>query len=109
MADEAFHAAERHRVARDLQVAEELESGRFAARKFHREDSAGIRALLLENALLFGVGEERRIVNGSEMLVAVERLGEPLRVLALAVHAQLDGGKAAIEHPAFVRRQDVAE
>ena len=41
--------------------------------------------------------------------MAVERFGEALRVLALAVHAQADGGQAAIEHPAFIGRQNVAE
>ena len=39
----------------------------------------------------------------------MERLGDALGVLALAVHAQRDGGQAAIEHPALVRLQDVAE
>ena len=41
--------------------------------------------------------------------MSVERLRHALRVLALPVHAQRDGGQAAVEHPAFVRLQDVAE
>ena len=41
--------------------------------------------------------------------MAVQRFGQPLRVLALPVHAQRHGGQAAVQHPAFVGLQDVAE
>ena len=38
-----------------------------------------------------------------------EGFGDALGVLALAVHAESHGGQAAIEHPALVGLQDVAE
>ena len=41
--------------------------------------------------------------------MAVQSFGQALRVLALAVHAKGNGGQAAIQHPALVRLQDVAE
>ena len=39
----------------------------------------------------------------------VERFRQTLGILALAIHAQRDCGEPAIEHPALIRLQDVAE
>ena len=57
MADQRLHAAERNGVAPDLQIAQKIESRRLAALELEREDAAGIGALLLENAALFGILE----------------------------------------------------
>ena len=39
----------------------------------------------------------------------MKRSAIALGILALPVHAQGDGGQAAVEHPALVRLQNVAE
>jgi hypothetical protein len=39
----------------------------------------------------------------------MQRLSDTLCILALAVHPQPHSGKAAIQHPAFIRLQDVTE
>ena len=56
-----------------------------------------------------GSVEQRRVDDAVQTLVADQRLGDALRVLALPVHAQGDRGQAAVEHPALVGLEDVAE
>src|SRR5438128_1152091 len=109
MARESLDTAKRHSVAGDPHVAQEFERGRLSTFELDGKQTAGISALFLENALLLGAGEQRGIDHAAQMLVAVERLGEPLRVFALPVHAQRNRWQAAVEHPALVGLQDVAE
>src|SRR5581483_2128738 len=109
MASERLHAAQRNGALGDAQAAKEVERRGLAALKLDREEAAGVRALLFEDALLLGILEQRRINHGLQLRVSVERLRQALGVLALAVHAQRNGGKAAVEGPAFVRLEDGAE
>ena len=71
MAAQRLHAAQRHRVARDLHVPQEVERRLLAAVEIDREDAARIGALLLENALLLRIGKQRRIDHPAQPLVAL--------------------------------------
>ncbi len=109
VADERFHAAEADGIAGDFEMPEEFEGRRFAAVEDEGEDAAGVVALGVANADLFGIGEEGGVVNFLHGRVGGETFGDALGIFGLAIHAQVDGGEAGIEDPTFVRGEDVAE
>ena len=63
----------------------------------------------ITDAELIGVGEQRRVVHRQHRGVPRQPLGDALGVLALAVHSERDGGQAAVQHPALVGLEDIAE
>src|ERR1700730_5227486 len=109
MAYQCLHAAERDRIARDAQVAKKLERRLLAAFEIEREHAAREIALLVRDADLLRIDKERRIVNARPLGIPRQLRGDALGVLAGPVHTQVHGRQASVQHPAFVRLEDVAE
>ena len=74
MAGQRLDAAERHRVARDPQIAQERERGVAAAVEIERENAARIIALRLADANLLGIVEQRGIEHAPDLRTAVPAL-----------------------------------
>lgn len=73
------------------------------------DHGAGVVGLGEADADLFGVIEEGGVEDFADLGTADEGFGDALGVFALAVHAEGDGGEAAVEDPAFIGLEDVAE
>src|SRR5215831_7509065 len=103
MADQRLHSPERNRVPCDADVPEEIKRRILSALELDAEHPAGVIALLFENALLFGIGEQRRVDDLAQSAMPYQGFCDALRIFALSVHPQRNRGEAAIEKPAFVR------
>jgi hypothetical protein len=90
-------------------MPEKLKSGRLAALQVHGEDAAGVVALGVADADLFGISEERWIVEFIDGRVSGQLLRDSLGILGLTVHAEMNGWQTRIENPAFIGRENVAK
>src|SRR3954468_14179080 len=109
MASEGFDAAEAHGILGDREPAQEVERGAFAALELEREHRAREIRLRVTDADLLRIGEQRRVVEASDARMPGQRLHDALGILALTRHAELDRRQSAVQKPALVRLQDVAE
>ncbi len=66
-------------------------------------------ALFFVDSGLVGVGEEGGVINLFYFGVALQVFGDALGIFALAVHAEVDGGEAGVENPAFVGLENVSK
>src|SRR5579875_3950071 len=92
MTGERFDSTERNRIARELQISQQVERRRFSTFQINRNKAARKVALLAIDALLFGIIEQGRIIYLRNFGMHCEPLGDALRVLALPVHAQANSG-----------------
>src|SRR5260370_494541 len=87
MAGERFNASQTDRVPANLKAAQEIKCGDLTAFKFQRKERTGIVGLLIANSDLLHIRKERRIDNASDLRMVNQMFGNPLCVLALAIHS----------------------
>lgn len=107
MASQSFDAAERDGISSEAEVAQELKGSRLAAFQFQREYRARKGALGAKDQALVRVGKKRGVQDARNFGVTCQLFGDTLPILAGTVHAQDHGGKATIEHPAFIRLENI--
>src|SRR5512137_2677450 len=109
MACQRLHSSQADGVPCDLEPPQELVSGVLASIEFEREEGPREAALRIPDPDLFLVSEERRIPHPLELRMPGQVLRYPLRILALTIQPDRLGRQAAVEHPAFISLQNVAQ
>lgn len=91
--------------AEDLELVDELE-GRLVAALDSEADDGSVEATVVVLACrrMVAVARKTRIVDPTDVGVVVEELGDLLRVLGMALDADMEGFQALKEHPRVERR-----
>src|SRR5690348_5073310 len=90
-------------------MALKIECCFLAAFQIERNQSARESALLSKDAQLFRVFKQSRVIDSVNLMVSGQALGDPLSILALAVHAQMHRRKPGVQNPALIGLQDITE